>query len=127
VESDCVNEVESVCVIESRFAEVVEAVSVVDTMSVDDITPPSVFAPALMGFEAIGVNPGGAGTVYGTEGTVTAGAVIVSCCVSYTVSYTVELTYTTLVPVEMPSGWSPASVTTMVCDSVRVLVNVTRV
>jgi hypothetical protein len=116
VESDCVNEVVSVCVLDSTSVEFVELV--------DDITPPTVFAPALIGFEAMGVNPAGAGTVYGTGGIVTASAVRVSCCVSYTVSYVVELTYTTLVLVGMPSGWSPASVTTMVSDRVRISVYV---
>jgi hypothetical protein len=116
VESVCVDEAVSVCVLDSTSVEVVELV--------DDITPPSVFAPALIGFEAMGVNPAGAGTVYGTGGIVTTGAVRVSCCVSYTISYVVELTYTTLVLVGMPSGWSPASVTTMVSDRVRISVYV---
>jgi hypothetical protein len=120
VEAVCGIEVDSVCVLDPTSVTVVEPVRVVDTTSVDDTSPPSVFAPALIGFEAIGVKPGGAGTVYGVGATVTAGAVTVYCCVSYTVSYAVELTYTMPVLVGIPSNGNAVSVTMIVCDSVSV-------
>jgi hypothetical protein len=115
-----VDVVEAVCVLDPTSVTVVESVRVVDTTSVNDTSPPRVFAPALIGFEAIGVKPGGAGTVYGVGATVTTGAVTVYCCVSYTVSYAVELTYTMPVLVGIPSNGNAVSVTMMVCDSVSV-------
>jgi hypothetical protein len=138
VESVCVVEVESgcvlkstsvevadfVCVLDSTSVEVAGSVCVLDSTSMDEGSPPSVFAPALIGFEAMGVNPGGAGTVYGVGATVTAGTVTVCCCVSYTVSYAVELTYTMPVLVGSPSERGAVSVTTKVHDSVSVTVTV---
>jgi hypothetical protein len=56
--------------------------------------------------------------------TVTAGAVTVYCCVSYTISYAVELTYTMPVLVGSPSERGAVSVTTKVHDSVSVTVTV---
>jgi hypothetical protein len=91
------------CSLATAIVDVVESVCVLDSTSLDEASLPSVFAPALRGFEAIGVKPGGAGTVYGVGATVTAGAVTVCCCVSYTVSYAVELTYTMPVLVGTPS------------------------
>jgi hypothetical protein len=120
VEAVCGIEVDSVCVLDSTSVTVVESVRVVDTTSVDDESPPSVSAPALIVFEAMGVKPGGAGTVYGVGATVTSGAVTVYCCVSYTVSYGVELTYTMPVLVGIPSNGNAVSVTMIVCDSVSV-------
>lgn len=52
---------------------------------VDDRTPVNVFAPALAGFEAMGVKSTGVGTVYGAGVMVTAGAVTVCQTVSFTV------------------------------------------
>jgi hypothetical protein len=124
VESVCVVEVESGCVLDSTSVEVAVSVCVLDSTSMDEGSPPSVFAPALIGFEAMGVNPGGAGTVYGVGATVTAGTVTLCCCISYTVSYVVELTYTMPVLVGTPSDRGAVSVTTVVRDSVPVTVTV---
>ena len=73
----------------------------------------NVSAPALMGWDAIGVNSIGAGTVYGYGLMVTVGAVAVCVVVSLAVSYTVELTRAVPVLVGIPSVRSPVSVTTM--------------
>lgn len=72
-----------------------------------------VSAPALSGLDAMGVNPTGAGTVYGSGVVVVAGAVTVCVIVSLTVSYTVELTYAVSVLVGIPSVRGALSVTTM--------------
>jgi hypothetical protein len=70
---------------------------------VDDCTVVKVFAPALLGLDAIGVKSAGAGTVYGPCVIVVVGAVTVCMTVSDTISKVVELTYAILVLVEAPT------------------------
>jgi len=80
----------------------------------------NVSAPALIGLNAIGVKPIGAGTVYGSGVIVVVGAVVVRVIVSLTVLYNVELTYVVAVLVGMPTVRGAVSVTIMKRSSVIV-------
>ena len=85
----------------------------------------NVSAPALIGLDAMGVNPIGAGIVYDSGVMVTVGAVVVSVIVSLTVSYTVELTYAVPVLVGIPTVRGAVSVTTIKRSCVTVYGTVT--
>lgn len=94
---------------------------------VDDSTSSgvNVSAPALIGLDAMGVKPFGAGTVYGSGVMVTVDAVMVCVIVSLTVSYTVELRYAIPVLVGIPIVRGAVSVTTIKRCSVIVYGTVT--